>query len=238
MLTTAWQELQKVKAPNKLPLNSTIMEDTQALLLRLPGVIREESLGSSSGLCVLIPQSCAQEGVLHGWCWIFLGPTSPRRHIWSLPFTLPSLSPALAVVLFHFVQRENAYLDSSWQTVEHEVYGMGPGRQWVTKPLVPKLGASMEDEDTKTSSTPGVPSAVLTLFQIVPLGLCSKDGRSDRSRSVEGYLARLRGRTVSEASAPNISIHNMTTQVRAVILLTQGLFLSHASVSLYISSAG
>lgn len=73
---------------------------------------------------------------------------------------------------------------------------------------------------------------------IVRLGLCSKDERSDGSRNVEGYLARPRETTVPEASAPNISIHNMTTQVRAVILLAQGLFLSHASVSLYMSSAG
>lgn len=118
------------------------------------------------------------------------------------------------------------------------MHGTGPGQQWVAKPQVQKLGASMEDEDTTTSPTPGVPSAVLTLFWIIPLGLCSKDERSDGSRSAEGYLVRPRERTVSEASAPNISIQNMTTQVRAVILSAQGLFLSHASVSLYVSSAG
>lgn len=67
--------------------------------------------------------------------------------------------------------------------------------------------------------------------------MCSKDERSDGSRGVEGYLARSRERMVSEASAPKISIHNMTTPVRAVILSAQGLFLPLASVAFYVSSA-
>lgn len=115
----------------------------------------EESLGSISGLHVLIPQWWAQEGVLQGWCWIFLGPTSPCHHIWSLSFILPSGS-CFGCCSFPLCLEENDYLDSSWQTVDsyvdNEIYGMGSGQQWVAKPLVQKLDASMEDEDAKTSN--------------------------------------------------------------------------------------
>lgn len=43
---------------------------------------------------------------------------------------------------------------------------------------------------------------------------------------MEGYLARSRERTMSEASVPNISMHSMTIQVTAVILLVPGLYFS------------
>lgn len=133
----------------------------------------EESLGSSSGLRVLIPQRWAQEGFTR-LVLDFLGSNITMLSYLVIIFYSPLFESCFGCCSFPLCLEDNDYLDSSWQIVDSyvadEIYGTGSGQQWVAKPLVQKLGASMEDEDAKISSTSGVPSAVLTRFWIVPLG--------------------------------------------------------------------